>query len=461
MTVELEPNPYLQGNYAPVLEEREAHDLPVEGAIPPELNGIYLRNGSNPQYNPLGPYHWFDGDGMIHAVELRGGKASYRNRWVETKGLLAERKAGRALFGGLLWIPDAEEMHELGPFKNPANTNVVRHAGKLLALYELGLPYQITPQLDTVGEYDFDGKLQTPMTAHPKVDGTTGEMLFFGYSPLPPYLTFHQVSPDGRLVTSVPIDVPAPVMMHDFAITDEHVVFFDCPVVVDVESAFSGGPMLRWQPERGTRLGVMPRAGDERPVQWFDVDPCFLVHTMNAFVDGDCVVVDVARFERMWLASDVSEEEGTSQYLHRYRLNLATGKATDSQLDDMSADFPRIDDRLSGRPHRFGYMVGEWFEGLRGAEAPLLKYDLVSGERETCSLGPRVAAGEAVFVPHPQAKAEDEGWLLSLTHDHATNQSELVIVDARDFRAGPIARVKLPQRVPFGFHGSWLEDEER
>ena len=232
MSAESSPNMFLQNNFAPWGTEGAARDLPVVGRIPRELNGTYYRNGPNPAFPPLGRYHWFDGDGMIHAVTLDDGRASYRNRYVLSRGLREEQEAGRALYRGLLEF----QATEIPGFKNTGNTNIVWHAGKLLALVEAALPTRMMAgPLDTVGEYDFDGRLAGPMTAHPKLDPETGEMLFFGYSPFPPYLTYHVAAADGALVRSEVIDVAWPSMMHDFAITKDHVIFILCPLVFSFE----------------------------------------------------------------------------------------------------------------------------------------------------------------------------------------------------------------------------------
>src|SRR5215472_2676909 len=293
---ESDVNPFLQGNFAPWRLEGTALDLEVVGELPRDLNGTFYRNGPNPAYEPRGRYHWFDGDGMIHAITLRDGRAAYRNRWVQSDGLLEERAAGKALYPGLLDLsPD-----EAPRFKVTANTNIVFHAGKLLALVEAGLPTQMAPDsLATIGLYDFAGQLGGPMTAHPKLDPETGEMLFFGYSPFPPYLTYHVADREGRLVRSEPIDIAWPSMIHDFAVTAGEVVFILCPLVFSFEKLASGGGVFAWQPERGTRLGVMPRSGGNADVRWFETDASYVFHPMNAYRDGDRIVLDVARYGRL------------------------------------------------------------------------------------------------------------------------------------------------------------------
>jgi carotenoid cleavage dioxygenase len=447
-------NRYLQGNFAPVADERTATDLPVTGQVPFELNGLLLRNGPNPitVENPA-TYHWFLGDGMVHGIELRGGKAvSYRNRWVRTDG--AAEKLGEPAPGG---PPDVFPMGS-----SVANTNVMSHAGRILALVEVALPTELRPDLTTVGRYDFDGKLRSPMTAHPKIDPATGEMLFFGYDLFgPPWLRFHVVSADGELVRSEDIEIKGPAMIHDFAITESHVVFFDLPVVFDMELALQGFFPFSWQPEAyGARVGVMPRAGSGADVRWFDVEPCYVFHPLNAYDDGDRVVVDVVRHQSMF-ATDRNGPSGGAPTLDRWTVDLVGGKVLEERLSDHEQEFPRIDDRLVGHRHRYGY--GTYFgtddAGLQlGA---LLKHDLVAGTTEVHDFGPGRQASEGVFVPaDPVAAGEDEGWVLSVVHDSATDGSFLAVLDATDFKAPPVASVSLPQRVPFGFHGNWVPGAE-
>jgi len=459
--LESEVSPFLQGNFAPVRDESAFDDLEVVGAIPRELNGTFYRNGPNPAFEPRGRYHWFDGDGMIHAVTLEDGRARYRNRWVESQGLREERAAGKALFPGLLDFGAGD----MSGFKVTANTNIVAHAGKLLALVEASLPTAMVPcTLETAGLYDFGGKLGGPMTAHPKLDPETGEMLFFGYSPFPPYLQYHVADPTGALARSEVIDVAWPSMMHDFAVTRDHVVFMLCPVVFSFEDMAARGGAFSWEPERGARLGVMPRGGGNADVRWFDIDPCYVFHPMNAYDDGGAVVLDVCRYERLlFMGAAASRESGASGQigarLHRWRIDLAGGGVTSTPLDDLDGEFPRVDERRVGLPHRFGYVA------CKGPEAPeggppiftaIRKYDLERGRHETRAFGALNGCGEPLFVPRHAGAAEDDGWVLVLAYDHERDRSDLVVLDARALDDDPVARIRIPRRVPYGFHGNWV-----
>jgi carotenoid cleavage dioxygenase len=456
------PSPYLRGNYAPVHDELDVDDLPITGELPEALEGVYLRNGANPAFPPLGRYHLFDGDGMLHGVELHGGRAGYRNRYVESTGLTAERRAGRALFGGLseYVVPDPELVAEVGLFKNTANTNVIRHAGRYLALMEAAPPTEVTRELATVGEYDFDGALQGAMTAHPKWDPDTGELLFFGYGPVPPYLRYHVADASGRLVRSVEVDLPRSVMMHDFVVTRRWAVFFDLPAVFDLDTMLSGGPMISWRPEHPARIGLLDRSG-EGPVTWFELDPFYVFHFLNGFDAPDGrVVVDGCRAPRLPTAfGDEVLAEPCPPSLHRWTIDPAAGTVTETQLDDRSGDFPRINDAMGGHPARYGYVAHAPSWGADTVQfTGVVKIDLETGASEEHRYGEHREAGEPVFAPDPDGTAEDDGWLLDLVYDRVEGTSELVVVDARDMGGEPVARVHLPRRVPFGFHGNWMAD---
>jgi carotenoid cleavage dioxygenase len=458
---ESDPNPFLEGNFAPWRMEGAAEDLEVIGDIPRELNGTYYRNGPNPAFEPPGRYHWFDGDGMIHAITLRDGRAHYRNRYVTSNGLKEERAAGRALYRGLLDLDPGEAPS----FKNTGNTNIVWHAGRLLALMEAALPTRMEPaSLDTLGEFDFDGRLIGPMTAHPKMDPETGEMLFFGYSPFPPFLQYHVADRDGRLVRSEPIDVAWPSMMHDFAVTKEHVIFILCPLVFSFENMRERGGAFSWEPERGTRLGVMPRSGGNGDVRWFETDPCYVFHPMNAYEDGGTIVLDVARYGRLDFMTaqgveNLSYRDETAARMHRWRIDLGAGGVKSTPLDDITAEFPRVDARLLGRRHRFGYVAArepELKEGAQPVWTAVRKYDLERGTSETRRFGAGNGVGEPLFVPRTAAAAEDDGWVVVLAYDQARNASEFSILDARAIDGEPVAVVRLPHRIPYGFHGNWV-----
>jgi carotenoid cleavage dioxygenase len=461
VALESEVNPFLQGNFAPHRSEGDHDRLKVIGKIPHELRGTYYRNGPNPAFEPMGRYHWFDGDGMIHAVTLGDGVASYRNRWVRNQGIEEEMAAGKALFPGL---NDLGTMTEAPKFKNTGNTNIIQHAGKLLALMEGALPTRLQQgSLSTLGEYDFAGKLRTAMTAHPKLDPETGEMLFFGYSPFPPYLTYHVADRAGNLVRSKEIDLEWPSMIHDFCTTRDYVIFILCPLVFSIENIATKGQLMTWEPERGTRLGVMPRSGGNRDVKWFTTDPSYVFHPMNAHAEGRKVILDVARFDRLVFMerpeAQRSAMEDTSPHPHRWTIDLDAGSVKEERLDDVIAEFPRVDDRLNGLPFRYGYAAANLEPPASGMPEfnAILKYDFKTGKRQNHHFRGQ-GCGEAVFAPEHPGAGEDEGYLMTFVYDPAKNGSELVILDARNIESEPVARVLMPHRVPYGFHGNWVAD---
>ena len=444
---------YLRGNYAPVETEVEAFDLPVEGQLPTELNGRFFRNGANPR--GYQPNHWFDGDGMLHGIRLRDGKAEwYRNRWVRTK----------LLDGGQRFDPDTMSFDLTA---GRANTHVLPHAGTIMALEEASLPMAIGPDLDTLGPVDFGGRLATPCTAHPHVCAETGEMHFFGYELVSaPYVTYHVVDAAGELIHSQPIDIPTPVMMHDFALSRNHAIFLDLPVVFDLDVALSGAGMpFVWRPSNGSRIGLLDRrnVGSGAPAQpvWFDVDDCYVFHIVNAWEedDGNVVVLDAGRHPSMW-SGDANAFEPC--YLWRWRFDLRTGTVTEEQLDDREHGFPRIDDRRTGLANTFTWATtGRPGEPAKtGGATNVVKYDVTNGDAALHDFGPTVSTAEPVFVPAHDGAGEDEGWLVTYLYDRATERSSFAVLDAADMAADPVAIVPLPQRVPHGFHGSWIADDE-
>ncbi len=453
---------YLRGQYEPVHDERHDVDLEVTGVLPAGLRGAYLRNGPNPYFPPPGRYHVFDGDGMLHGVYLDGeGGASYRNRWVDSRGLRYERSVGHAVFGGLneFTMPTPEALEAAGLYKNTANTNIIRHAGRHLALMEGGHPTEVTAELETVGEYQFDGALQGAMTAHPRWDPTTGELLFFGYSPFPPYLRYHVVDATGTLVRSTDVPIGRSVMMHDFVTTPSSAVFFDLPAIFDAESLMHGGTPIRWQPDQGARIGVMPRDGEGEDTVWIEIDPCYVFHFLNAHDEDGRIVVTGCRSEAMPTAfgDDPLPEAHVRPYLWRWEIDPVAGTVADTQLDDRTGDFPRINDAYNGLPHRFGAQAHTRHWGQDGVEFDgVIWFDLERGTSAEHVYGPTSVCGEAVFAPDPDGSAEDDGWLVNLVTDVAEGTTSFVVLDARDVAAGPVASVRLPRRVPFGFHGNWM-----
>ncbi|MBM3646198.1 MAG: carotenoid oxygenase family protein [Alphaproteobacteria bacterium] len=370
-------NPFLQHGFAPVLDELAVAELTVRGELPRQIAGNYLRNGANPAYPPISYTYPFDGDGMVHGVTVENGKASYRNRFVLTAGLRADRRAGRTIYGGLLnpIVPDPRFVPPDGDpsrFKNVANTNVVRHAGRILALHEGSLPYELSPTLETRGLYDFGGKIDDAMTAHPKIDPVSGEMLMFRYWLRPPFLTLRVVDASGTIVRDVPVDTGLPYMVHDFSFTASHVVFFLCPVVFDAEGARQGKPFLSWQPERGTRIAVLRRDGTGG-VQWIADDAFFVYHFMNAHESDGRITIDYVQHGAFFTA------RAAPPTLWRAVLDLKAGAVKRTRLDERIGEFPRVEPARAGAANRYGWLPVKAHDDAVGTFGAIARYDLSTG----------------------------------------------------------------------------------
>lgn len=446
---EVVANRYLTGPYAPVEEELTAVDLAVTGELPPELDGRYLRNGPNPlvAVDPA-THHWFVGDGMVHGVRLRDGRAEwYRNRWVRSTAVseaLGEEPKPGERYNGM----------------DTANTNVIGLAGRTFALVEAGArPVELTDELETICHTDLDGTLPHGYTAHPKRDPQTGELHAVSYHwARPEVLEYTVIGTEARVRHRVDIPVPGNPMVHDCSITDRYVVLYDLPVTFDLPTAMAGMSFpYAWNNEYGARVGLLPKGGHPDEVRWFEVGPCYVFHPLNAFDDGPRVVLDVVRHPRMFDHDTRGPNEGPP-VLWRWTIDTEAGTVHEEQLDDRAIEFPRVDERLVGRPHRFGWATGldasgpdVGFDGFS-----MVRYDRRTGGSEVVSLGDGRIGGEFVFVPRSADAAEDDGWYLTLAQDRTTDRGELVVLDASAPGDGPVARVHLPGRIPLGFHGNWV-----
>ncbi len=454
---------YRQDLFRPVDHERCEAQLEVIGELPEALDGLFCQNNPNPALPPEPPYHWFDGDGMVHAVRLQGGRASYRNRWVRTSGLARDRAAGRATTRGILHRFDPSDP---APDKDTANTDLVWHEGKLLALWWLGgQPYALDPEsLDTLGPETFGGTLGMGVAAHPKVDPRTSELVFMDYSLYDEPRLSVGVVHGGRLVHQHVEPLAAPKLLHDLAITEHYNVLLDFPMVWRTDKLAQGIRHVRFHDDQPARIGVMERRGTS--VRWFEIPPCYCYHTVNAWEEGDEIVLVACRIEnpvpRLPHPEDAEIPRLTflrlEPYLWRWRIDLVTGQVREEQLDDCVGEFPRMDDARLGAPSRFAYLPRFakhprlQFEGLR-------KIDHEGTERVDHRWGPGRFGSEPAFVPRPGAVDEDDGWVVALVHDEREARSELCVLEAQDFGAAPVARVLLP-RVPVGFHTRWVPGSE-
>lgn len=443
------PN-FTKAHYRPTQRELTATTLEVEGAIPPALSGRYLRNGHNPKPELVPPY-WFEGNGMLHGVRLRGGRAEwYRNRWVQTPAL-----HGKTLMG---------KDGSIDLTASAAATSVYAHAGRILALQEVNLPFLVSPELQTLGPYDFGGKLKQSMTAHPKIDPNTGEMLFISYGPMEPHLTYYRVSRDGVLTDSEVVPGAGPSIMHDFAITPNWIVFLDPSVVFDKASK---RPFpYKWDASYQARIGVMPRDRSKGAVRWIPVDPFFYFHTSNAWEEPDGTLrmesthYDEAAWSRFgkWLMSLPGHPQWLVQgdRFARWHIDPAAGTAKPEIHSELSSDFPTINQAYLGRRNRYTY--GEAFPGGALRHNALIKIDGRTGNVAIREFPDGQQPEEPWFVPDPAGTAEDDGWLFSYVSDLRTQRSALHIIDAGDFTGKPAAVIRIPGWIPAGVHGSWIDD---
>ncbi|MEU8948623.1 carotenoid oxygenase family protein [Streptomyces sp. NPDC048489] len=451
MTSETFTNRYLvAGNYAPLQEETSTSALPVTGELPRELNGRYLRIGPNPR-GDVDPatHHWFNGAGMVHGIRLRDGRAEwYRSRFVESE-------------------------------RGAPNTNVLSHAGRILTLIEAGRPpVEISPDLDRMAVWDCDGALSRGFTAHPKVDPATGDLHAITYNPRHSSLRYVVLGADGAARHSSDIDVDDGPMVHDMALTETRVVVLDLPVTLAAARrlAQSGGPLTRlpltWDDDHPARIGILPIGGTAAQVRWIEAPRCFVFHVLNAFDNADgSLTMDVIRYDRMFVR-DVWGPSDSEPTLVRWTVNTDRGSVNEEVISEYRVEFPRVDPALTGRAHRYGWFAGFSAHGLMITDdverdptdgfgtGPLVKVDTRTGDTTVHDYGPGRVTMEPAFVPRPDAVSEDDGWILSVVHDAHADRAELVVLDAADLGAAPIARVHLPHRVPFGFHGNWIDDDE-
>lgn len=443
-------NPYLQdGNFAPVTTEVTETDLPVTGQLPAELDGRFLRNGPNP-IGPQDPatYHWFTGDGMVHGLRLREGRAEwYRNRWVRSPEVAA------ALGEPAPPSPYPDDVQIFA-----ANTNVVGLAGRTYAIVEAGAPpIELTDELETVGPSDFSGTLDQVFSAHPKHDPRTGEWHVAAYYwAWGNQIRYLSVGADGRVQRSVDVATPGAPMLHDIAFTQKYALLFDLPVTFDLDAAMAGVRLpYFWNESYGARIGLLPRDGrdDGSDVRWVDIEPCYIFHPLNAYeLDDGRVVLDAVRHPKMFDQDKLGPNEGATR-LDRWTIDPVEGKVVEETIDDRSQEFPRLDERRQGARNRYGY--GATFNpGAQHGAA--LKHDLDAGTTLEHDYGKGRVTLEPVFVPREGSSAEDDGWIMSYVYDATTDRSDVVILDAQDFLGAPVATVHLPVRVPYGFHGNWV-----
>lgn len=464
--MDLSAFPYLQGNYAPVAEERDLDEtqLRVEGTVPAKLLGAYMRDGANVAFQPNHYVYPLDGDGMVHAVYFRDGHVQYKNRWVQTSHLKTERKFNRTIYGSVgKLLPVPQEVIDAGgepnPIRNTANTNIIYHGGKLLAMWEGGFPHLLNADLSTVGLYDYDGALRPgdALTAHPKVCPTTGQLVSCTQRWDSPNYWVQIFDARGKHMQSIPVEFPRKGIIHDLQITDNHVVIFYAPAFHSVEKAMKGENPFLWEPELGTKIIAIPRSGKGQNMV-FETGAFFSWHYCNGFERDGKLVIDYVRIKSIPFAQDQGTgAEKQPRRMHRMTLDPATRRVTDEEFSDVFCEFSRVDERRMGKPYRYGFAASsnrEW--GDAHGYNCTGRFDFETGETSLWEYGPEANAGEPVYVPNPDSDREEDGWLMCFVHNPGEG-AFLSVLSAADFTRGPVCKVHIPGRVPNGFHANWMQ----
>ena len=467
-------NPYLLGPYAPIFKEIIADDLKVIGEIPKDINGVYVRNGPNPRFEPQGHYHWFDGDGMLHALQLENGKATYRNRWIRTNNFIEEEKEGHSLWQGLIGKLAANMNRPWNrgvPLKDTANTAVAYHNGKLLAgWYMCGDLYEIDPiSLETKGVEKYNQTMGSKAMAHVKVDEEANEMMFFDYELTGSYLAYGVINGTGEVKHFTKVPTPGPRIPHDLGITKNYSILMDLPLIYDLNAmAAKGKAVPIFRKDMPSRFGVIPRFGDHTEVRWFEAKPCYIYHTINAWEEGDEIIMDCCvNFQptpQMELPRSATVAEKLNAYLrlkaylYRYHFNLKTGETKEYKLDDMTTEFPLMNSAYLGKKSKFAYNQRFELSKVLRFDA-LVKYDTEKQTSQIHEYGEHKFGSESPFIPKPNAKDEDDGYVISFVTDAKEDNSEVIILDAKNVDQEPLARIILPQRVPLGFHACWIKGD--
>jgi carotenoid cleavage dioxygenase-like enzyme len=473
-------HPYLHGLFAPVSTEYSAENLVVEsGAIPFDLEGMYVVNGPCQRFKPKNKYHYYDGDGMLHAVRFAAGKAAYNSKWIRTLEFIEEEKRGEAIWPGLCGPFDFDLPYS--PIKDSSNTDVIFHGGKLLSLWYLaGQPYSIDPQtLETLGPETFNGYLKHNLSAHSKVDPRTGELLFFNYQDKEPYMSYGVADAQGRLLIDVPVDLPGPRSPHDLGVTRNYSILHDLPYFHDMDVLKNYKKrVVKFHPDVPARFGIIPRHGEPNAIRWFEAAPCYILHVVNCWEEGNEVVMIACRQPNPGgrrdpmdgpLSSQMGERRRIHQ-LHEWRFNLLTGLSRERVLDDSNTEVPTVNRLFLGIKNRYAYhqyipLIGDESDiaGRCQTFDALYKYDLSDGSYQRYDYGKGVCGSETHFAPRKGAgfeSREDDGYLVTFVHDSVNWISRCLVFDAHDIEQGPVAVIRMPRRFNLGFHAIWVRGED-
>ncbi|XP_038699168.1 carotenoid 9,10(9',10')-cleavage dioxygenase 1-like [Tripterygium wilfordii] len=508
-----------QSNFAPVDQElKEAVIIAasnIEGRIPDSFSeGVYIRNGANPLFGGLkstssmfgrSSHVWVEGEGMLHALYFDKRSDGtwailYNNRHVETETYRLEKQRNKPSFipateGDSLAVVSAYVLNFLrfGKVnKDLSNTNVFEHAGNFYSIAENYVPQMIDIfTLEYLGDWNINGSWNRPFTSHPKRAPCSGELVIIGIDATKPFLEVGVISADGKmLVHKVDIKVNRGTICHDIGVTERYNVILDFPLYLDINRLMRGGPLIKYNKEGYAKIGVMPRHGDGGSVKWFDVEPNCTFHILNCFEDDSEVVVwgcrahesiipgpDLGLNKFEWFSTRLKpiesggvEDESLFSRAYEWRLNMKTGEVKERYLTgiEFAMDFPMINVDFTGLKNRYGYT--QVVDSIASSASGLPKYGglakLYLEEQETESEGlirveyhhleEHTFCTGAAFVPKEGGTEEDDGWIITFVHNEDTNISQAYIIDTKKFTCESVAKITLPCRVPYGFHGAFM-----
>lgn len=463
------PNiPLYEGWGKPLRTESTVEGLElVEGKVPEGIQGTWYRAGPDRQYpSRLDEDVFIDGEGMAHMFRFDNGHVTYRSRWVRNERFLAQEKARRGLFGRYRNRYTADpEARDVNP--GTANTNMLFHAGRLTVLKEDDLPYEMDPDtLETGKRTDFGGQVSAvSLSAHPKVDLIRNELVTYSFQAKGDGsrdMAVYIFDVEGRKVQELWFEAPWAGVVHDFAMTEDHIVIPFFPLITDVETLKKGGTFYEWHEDKPTMVAIIPRRGRAEDIRWFKGPTTSAGHMMNAVTDGNKVYLDLCLYQGncfpFFKTPDGRSTAPVPPVLTRMTFDLSRNDDafTMAAVTPQPGEMPRTDDRYQGRPYRWGYMIM-----ARGADgtSTVGRIDMHDGQVDAWAHGEKISIHEPQFVPRTPDAPEGDGWLLVILNRLDRGHSELAIFDARKVGAGPVARLHLPVRVRSTFHGMWVPEQ--
>ncbi|MGW1419966.1 carotenoid oxygenase family protein [Bradyrhizobium manausense] len=453
-----------KGFYGPVPAfrfEADIRDCEVIGQLPRDLIGAYFRVGGDRAYPSLEDDVLINGDGIMSMFRFEDGGVDYRCRYVETERLRHERRVRRRLYGKYR-NEFTDDASTTGTDRdNTANTYAFSHHGRLFALREDSHPTEIDPRtLQTLGTWNCGNRLKSKtMTAHPKIDPDTGEWWSYGLFAYKRYegeMNLQVIDRNGRLIREEEFMTPYPGISHDFAITEQHIIFPIMPLTVDMRRVKQGGDFYAYDPDLAPVYGIMPRSGSVSEIRWFKAPGAFMAHVMNAYSEGHLVHLDapIARGNSFGMFRDVSGHQTDPTMgiptISRLTFDLKGGDVSIKPFPGSIGEMPRCDERFTSKRYRYGFHKSR--DGI-------VRIDWQNGERSVYAT-PNAPGGaqEPVFVPRAPDAREGEGFVVCLVNVDAENRAELVVIDAEKMTEGPVATIRLPFNQPQAFHGCFVSE---